>query len=123
MRVRLQWNNTLHPFMSPTSTARTPTPKVRGKVLQAELRVYPAECVGRASRPGPRSFFQVSHADAGSPGFGQPLTAFPGHKQGSGWEVEQLVHEPAPMWDLGASKATMPPHVGVRAVDVGDMSG
>lgn len=29
----------------------------------------------------------------------QPSSAFPGYKQGAGWEVEQLEIEPAPIWD------------------------
>ena len=37
-----------------------------------------------------RSLFWVSCAGAGSQSFGLSSTAFPGHKQGAGWEVEPL---------------------------------
>ena len=40
-------------------------------------------------KPGTSIFFQVSHVGAGSQGLGPFSTAFPGHKQGAGWEVEQ----------------------------------
>ena len=40
-----------------------------------------------------------------SHGLGPSSTAFPGHKQGAGWEVELLVLEPAPIWDPSAFKA------------------
>ena len=48
-----------------------------------------------------RSLFRVSHAGAGSQGFGPSSTACPGHRQGAGWEVEQQGHELAPIWDAG----------------------
>ena len=70
----------------------------------------------RAQWPKPRSrnFFQVSHADAVSQGFGPSSTAFPSHKKGAGWEVELLKLELAPIWDLGTFKvrtlATKPCH-------------
>ena len=35
---------------------------------------------------------------AGSQSLGPSSTAFPGHKQGAGWEVEPLGLEPAPTW-------------------------
>ena len=41
-------------------------------------------------KPGTRNFFQISHMGAGSQGLGLFSSAFPGHKQGDGWEVEQL---------------------------------
>ena len=56
-------------------------------------------------KAGARSFLWVSHAGAGSQGFGPSLIAFPGHKQGAGWEVELLGLEPAPIWDPGVFKA------------------
>ena len=43
---------------------------------------------------------------AGSQGFGPSSTAFLGHKQGAGWEVEQLGHEPVPVWDAGTLGVT-----------------
>ena len=43
---------------------------------------------------------------AGSQDFGPSLTAFPGHKQGTGWEVEQPGCEPAPVWDTRKDLAT-----------------
>ena len=51
-----------------------------------------------------RSLFKVSHEGAGSPSFGLSLTAFPGHKQGAGWEEGPPGLEPAPIWDPGACK-------------------
>ena len=48
---------------------------------------------------------QVYHTDTGSLGFRSSLTDFPGHKQGAGWEVEQLGLELVPTWDPGAFKA------------------
>ena len=46
-----------------------------------------------------RSFFQVSHVGAGSQVFGLTMTAFPGHRQGAGWEAGPPGLEPAPMWE------------------------
>ena len=40
-----------------------------------------------------------SHVSAGFQNFGPSLTAFLGHKQGAGWEVELPVLEPTPIWD------------------------
>ena len=37
---------------------------------------------------GARNFFQVSHMGFGYQSFGPSSTAFSGHKQGAGWEVE-----------------------------------
>ena len=48
--------------------------------------------------------FQVSHMGAGSQGFGLFSAAFPGHKQGAGWEAGLLGLEPAPVWDPGVFK-------------------
>jgi len=56
-------------------------------------------------KPGSRNFFRVLHTGAGSQGFGLSSTAFPGHKQGAGWEVELLGLELAPIWDPGTFKA------------------
>ena len=42
---------------------------------------------------------------AGSKGFGPSSTAFPGHKQGAGWDVGLLGLELAPIWDPGVFKA------------------
>ena len=57
---------------------------------------WPELCQSKA-----RSFLQVSHTSAGSQGFGSSSSAFPGHKQGAGWEVGLQELEPAPIWDLG----------------------
>ena len=43
--------------------------------------------------------------DSKSQGFGPSSTAYPGHKQGAGWEVELPGIELAPMWDPGTFKA------------------
>ena len=43
--------------------------------------------------------------DAGSQGFEPFLTAFPGHKQGAGWEARSLGLELDPIWDPGMFKA------------------
>ena len=40
--------------------------------------------------PGARNFCQISNMHAGSQSIGPSSTAFPGHKQGAGWEVEPL---------------------------------
>ena len=55
--------------------------------------------------PGAWSLFGVSHVGAGSQGFGPSSTAFPGHKQKTGWEVGPPGLEPAYIWDPGALKA------------------
>lgn len=47
------------------------------------------------------SFFWDSYIGTGSQGFWPSSTDFPGHQQGSEWEVEQPGHEPVPTWDLG----------------------
>ena len=52
------------------------------------------------SKSGVQSLFWVSHASAGYQGFGLSSTAFPGQKQGAGWEVELLGLELAPMWEI-----------------------
>ena len=52
---------------------------------------------------------------AGSQGFGSPATAFPGHKQGDGWEVELLGHEPVLIWDPGVFKARTLKSLGYHA--------
>ena len=52
-----------------------------------------------------RSLFRVSHVGAGSQSFGLSSTAFPGHRQGTGREVEQPGRELAPIWDPSAYKA------------------
>ena len=61
-----------------------------------------------------RSLLWVSHTGAGSLSFGPSLTAFPGHKQGVGWEAELPGLELAPIWDPGVFKVRMlaarPPH-------------
>ena len=49
----------------------------------------------------PGTSYQVSHAGAGSQGFGPSSTTFPGHRQGSGWEVGLPGLELAPIWDPG----------------------
>ena len=41
---------------------------------------------------------------AGCQGFGPSSTAFPGHKQGAGWEAGQPGLEPASIWDPGRVK-------------------
>ena len=51
------------------------------------------------AEPGARKFFRVSHVGAGFQGFGLSLTAFPGHKQGAGWETGLLGLEPMPISD------------------------
>ena len=48
---------------------------------------------------GTRNLFRVSHTGAGSQSFRPSSTAFPGHKQGVGWEVGLLGLEPDPTWD------------------------
>ena len=53
-----------------------------------------------------RSLFQVSHLSTGSQGFGPSSTAFPGHKQGAGWEVVLPGLEPVPIWDPGSLKSS-----------------
>ena len=50
-------------------------------------------------KPGAKKLLQISYMGAGSQGFGPALTAFPGHKQGAGWEVGLLGLEQAPIWD------------------------
>ena len=52
-----------------------------------------------------QELFWVSHAGAGSQDLGPSSTAFPGYKQGAGWEVGLLELELAPIWDPGACKA------------------
>ena len=67
----------------------------------------PSEHNGRCwtkPRPGHRNLFHVSHVGAGSQSFGPSSTAFPGHRQGAGWEVELPGLELVPIWDLGAFK-------------------
>ena len=53
-----------------------------------------------------QELFQVSHMGAGSQAYGASLTAFPGHKQGVGWEVELLGLEPVPIWDPSTFKTS-----------------
>ena len=55
--------------------------------------------------PGAGSYFQVSLVGAGSQGFGLSLTAFPGHKQGAGWEAGLPGLQLVPRWDPGTLKA------------------
>ena len=52
-----------------------------------------------------RSLFRVSHAGTGSQNFGPFSMAFPGHKQGAGWEAGQPGLEPAAIWHPGTCKA------------------
>ena len=69
---------------------------------------FPSDCNGWSSanpKPGARNFIQVSHAGAGSQGFGLSLTAFPGHRQLAGWEVGLLGLELWPIQDPGTFKA------------------
>ena len=61
--------------------------------------------MARAEPVRSQELFRVSHTDARSQGFGPSSTAFPGHNQGAGWEVEQLIYEPMPIWDPGTCKA------------------
>ena len=62
----------------------------------------PSECNGPIlCRSEARSLFRVSHAATGSQSFGPSLTAFPGHRQGAGWEAGI---EPAPIWDPGRAR-------------------
>ena len=42
---------------------------------------------------------------AESQGFGPSSTAFPGHKQGAGWEAGSLALEQVTIWDSGMCKA------------------
>ena len=49
--------------------------------------------------------FCVSHMGAGSQVLRPSSTAFPGHKQGAGWEVKLPGLDPAPIWDPSAIKA------------------
>ena len=68
----------------------------------------PSEGKGRCCtnlKPGARNFLPVFHMGAGSQGFESSLTAFPGHKQGAGWEVELPGLEQAIIWDFGVFKA------------------
>ena len=50
-------------------------------------------------KPGPWSLLQVSHTGSESQGFGPSLTAFPGHRQRAGWEVELPGLEQMPILD------------------------
>ena len=52
----------------------------------------------------PEASLWVSHVGTGPQNFGPSSTAFPGHKQGAGWEVEVLGLEPGPIWDPGGFK-------------------
>ena len=52
-----------------------------------------------------QELFRVSHMGTESQGFGVSSTAFPGHKQGAGWDAGLLGLEPVPIWDPGACKA------------------
>ena len=74
-------------------------------------------------KPGVSSFFQVSHVGAGAQGFGLSSTAFPGHKQGAGWEVGLPGHKLAPIWDTGMFKvrtlAARPPHQALFLIFIG----
>lgn len=46
-----------------------------------------------------RGLLQFSHVGVVSKHFGPLPSAFPGHKQGVEWEMEQCVHELAPVGD------------------------
>lgn len=62
-------------------------------------------------KAGTRSFFWASHEVAGIQGFEPSFTVFPGHKQETGWEVEQLGHELVPIGMLAPEvedQSTMP---------------
>ena len=56
------------------------------------------------AKPGAWNIFWISHMGAGSQGLERSTTAFPGHKQGAGWEVELLRLEPVPIWDPSVFK-------------------
>ena len=50
----------------------------------------PRDCNGwlrTDTKPGARSFFQISHMGTGSQDMGQSLANFPGNEEGVGWEV------------------------------------
>ena len=67
----------------------------------------PSECNSRwyaDPKSGARNFFWVSHMGARSQSFGPTSTAFTGHRQGAGWEVELLGLEPPLIWDPSAFK-------------------
>ena len=52
---------------------------------------FPSDCNGRScanQKPGARNFLQVSQRGSGYQSFGPSSTAFSGHKQGAGREVE-----------------------------------
>ena len=69
---------------------------------------FPSKCNGQCCtdpEPGARNLLQVSHAGTESQSFGPFLTAFPGHKQGAGWEVVLPDLEPVPMWNSGTLRA------------------
>lgn len=51
---------------------------------------------------GPPTWWEV-------PRFGSFSVTFPGHEQGSEWEVENLGHNPAPIWAPGTCKARIYP--------------
>ena len=52
---------------------------------------FPSDCNSQScanQKPGARNFLQVSHMGSGYQSFGPSSTAFSGHKQGAGREVE-----------------------------------
>ena len=53
----------------------------------------------RQSEARSQELFWVSKVGAGSQGFGSSSTAFPGHRQGAGWEAGLSVLEPVIIWD------------------------
>ena len=65
---------------------------------ETERKIFRPMIHSPSERNGPvlcqseaRSLFWVSRTGAGSQGFGPSSTAFPGHKQGAGWEAGPLV--------------------------------
>ena len=77
---------------------------------QSELN---GRCYTRGQEPGARKFLQVSLTGAGSQSIGLSSTAFLGHKQGAGWEVELPGLALVPIWDPGHARCEDPNHYAI----------
>ena len=78
---------------------------------ETERKIFRPMIHSPSERNGPmlcqseaRRLFRVSHVGAGAQSFGRSSTAFPGHRQGAGWEAAWLGLEPVSIRDAGTFK-------------------
>lgn len=66
------------------------------------LVYFPSAYIARAEPVLSQELGASSNFLTWVPGHKATHDAFPDHKEGVGWQVEQLEHELAPLWDAGA---------------------